>query len=315
MRVLAGDIGGTNARLALFEEDRILFQRQYPSSKIKGIEQAFELFQAEIGAPLPEAAAIAVAGVVEDQCVSATNIPWTLCAESIRKNTGFEKVILLNDFEAAAWGTLTLKTGELIPLGGGSRDPSGPRAVLGAGTGLGQALVVPCESGSYRVLPTEGGHTDFAPRGEEQIQLLEFLLQEREHVSVEQVLSGPGLVNIYRFLEDSPDLPDEPDVPAWITREAMSDPGSTAARALRIFVEIYGAEAGNLALKSLATGGVYIAGGIAPRILDALAGWGFREAFEAKGRMKKVMKKIPTWVVTDTNLGLRGAAHLLRISR
>ncbi len=311
MQVLAGDIGGTNTRLALVDEGRILFQRQYPSSEMKGIDEAIERFRADLQAPLPEAAAIAVAGVVEGQCVKATNIPWTLCAESIKQGAKLKNVILLNDFEAAAWGVLTLDSGDLVTLGGASPDPSGPKAVLGAGTGLGQALIVPCGPNDFKVLPTEGGHTDFAPRNEEQMELLRFMMARTEHVSVEQVLSGPGLVNIYNFLEPLPELPQGEDIPGWITKTAMTEPDSTAARALKIFVEIYGAEAGNMALKTLATGGVYIAGGIAPKILDALKKWGFRQAFEAKGRMKRILKKIPSWVVINPDLGLAGAAYRL----
>ncbi len=311
MRCLSGDVGGTNSRLAVLENGRIVFSRQYPSRHMSGLEEALLRFQEDLGSPLPEEASFAIAGVVEDQQVQATNIPWSVSARNLKKQLGFKRVVLLNDFEAAAWGILALDPDDLVRLGGGAPDPRGPKAILGAGTGLGQALIIPCGNGKYKVVPTEGGHVDFAPNTEEQIGLLRFLKGRMEHVSVEQILSGPGLINIYRYLSSRTGTTQVNLSPEEISRRALEDPAGTEAQALRIFVQVYGAEAGNLALKCLARGGVYVAGGIAPQILPALREWGFRRFFEAKGRMKKVLQDIPTWVVTNTDLGLIGAAYRL----
>ncbi len=314
IKVLAGDIGGTRARIAIIEDGRVLFKKHYASRDYPGPVEVLEEFQKDYGRLLPKEASIAVAGVVENhQFVKATNITWTVSTHELKQAFGFNKVHLLNDFEAVAWGILTLEDAELVKLGKGKPDPYGPKTVLGAGTGLGQAFVIRC-NGGFKVIPTEGGHTDFAPRTSEQIRLLSFLMEKMEHVSVEQVLSGPGLVNIYRFVlmdENNQDDPlkgvPETELPASITALSRKDEHSPCARALRIFVQIYGQEAGNMALKSLAVGGVYVAGGIAPKIIDELRRFGFRQAFEAKGRMKKVLSQIPTYIITDPDLGLKGA--------
>jgi glucokinase len=320
VKVLAGDIGGTNARLAIIEGDKILFEKHYPSKDFNKFEDVFAVFVKDAPEPVPSRACMAVAGVVGGNRVEATNIPWTIDGHDLKERFGLETVYLINDFEAAAWGITVLHKDHLVQIGGGKPISNGPKAILGAGTGLGQAILAPCNKG-YRVLPSEGGHVDFAPRNEEEMRLLRYLMKEFPHVSVERVLSGPGLVHIYKFLLEERDSEEsiltkqsvhEKDQAVFITRHAVQGTDELCRQAVRMFCSIYGAEAGNLALKCLAAGGVYVAGGIAPKILQILSEGGFRQAFESKGRMEKVLKHIPTYVVISPQIGLLGAALMAR---
>ena len=320
MKVIAGDIGGTNARFAIIEGDKILFEKHYPSKDFNKFEDVFAIFVEDAPEQVPKCACLAVAGVVEGSRVEATNIPWTIDGNELKKRFGLKTLHLINDFEAAAWGITVLHKDHLVQIGGGKPISDGPKAILGAGTGLGQAILAPCNKG-YRVLPSEGGHVDFAPRNEEEMRLLRYLMKEFPHVSVERILSGPGLVNIYKFLLEERDSEEsvfskqsvkEKDQAALITQHALQGTDDLCRQAVRMFCSIYGAEAGNLALKCLATGGVYVAGGIALKILPILSEGGFRKAFEAKGRMEKVLKHIPTYVVISPHLGLLGAALIAR---
>ncbi|MDL1959260.1 MAG: glucokinase [Deltaproteobacteria bacterium] len=320
MKVLAGDIGGTNARFAIIEGNTIIFEKHYPSRDFDKFEDVFAVFVEDVPEQVPLCACLAVAGVVEGNRVEATNIPWTIDGNDLKKRFGLETLRLINDFEAAARGITVLHRDHLIQIGGGKPISDGPKAMLGAGTGLGQAILAPCNKG-YKVLPTEGGHVDFAPRNEEEIRLLRYLMKEFPHVSVERILSGPGLVNIYKFLLEERDSKEsvfskqsikEKDKAAHITRHAVQGTDDLCQQTVSMFCSIYGAEAGNLALKCLATGGVYVAGGIAPKILPILSEGGFRQAFESKGRMEKVLKHIPTYIVISPQLGLLGAALMAR---
>ncbi len=320
MKVIAGDIGGTNARFAIIEGDKILFEKHYPSKDFNKFEDVFAVFVKDTPGQIPHCACLAVAGVVEENRVEATNIPWTIDGHDLKERFGLGTLYLINDFEAAAWGITVLHKDHLAQIGGGKPISNGPKAILGAGTGLGQAILAPCGEG-YRVLPTEGGHVDFAPRNEEEMRLLRYLMKIFSHVSVERILSGPGLVNIYKFLLKERGYEEsvfskqsikEKDHAAFITQHALQGTDDLCRQAVRMFCSIYGAEAGNLALKCLATGGVYIAGGIAQKILPILSEGCFRQAFEAKGRMEKVLKHIPTYVVTSPQLGLLGAALIAR---
>jgi glucokinase len=317
MNVIAGDIGGTNSRLAIIGRGKILFERHYASRDFGSFQDVLKVFLKDAPEPVPLRACIAAAGIVKDNCIEATNIPWVINGNELKKNFELETVRLINDFEAAAWGITALDKDQLIQIGEGRPVPDGPKAILGAGTGLGQAILAPCTAEGYRVLPTEGGHSDFAPRNEKQILLLKYLLKKFSHVSVERVLSGPGLVRIYDFLlkEQNSEkgifiekTEEETDKPAQITHQAIKERNDLCLQTVRLFCSIYGAEAGNLALKCLATGGVYVAGGIALNILPILNEGGFRQAFEEKGRMKKVLKHIPTYIVKSTQLGILGAA-------
>jgi len=320
VKVIAGDIGGTNARFAIIEGDKILFEKHYPSRDFNKFENVFAAFVKDMPGQIPQYACLAVAGVVEGSRVEATNIPWIIDGHDLKKRFGLEALYLINDFEAAAWGITVLHKDQLVKIGGGKPMPNGPKAILGAGTGLGQAILAPRNKG-YRVLPSEGGHVDFAPRNEEEMRLLRYLMKKFLHVSVERILSGPGLVNIYKFLLEEQNSKEsvfsrqsvkEKDQAALITRHALQGTDELCRQVVRMFCSIYGAEAGNLALKCLTTGGVYIAGGIALKILPILSEGGFRQAFEAKGRMEKVLKHIPTYVVTSPQLGLLGAALIAR---
>jgi glucokinase len=320
VKVIAGDIGGTNARFAIIERDKIFFEKHYPSRDFDKFEDVFAVFVKDAPEPVPSCACMAVAGVVEGNRVEATNIPWTIDGNDLKKRFGLETLRLINDFEAVAWGITVLHRDQLVQIGGGKPISDGPKAVLGAGTGLGQAILVPCNKG-YRVLPTEGGHVDFAPRNEKEIELLRYLMKEFPHVSVERILSGPGLVHIYEFLLEDQNYKKsvftkqsapEKDKAAHITQQAVQGTDELCRQAVSMFCSIYGAEAGNLALKCLATGGVYVAGGIAPKILPILSEGGFRQAFESKGRLEKVLKHIPTYVVISPQLGLLGAAITAR---
>jgi glucokinase len=320
MKVLAGDIGGTNARLAIIDENTIIFEKHYPSRDFDKFEDIFAIFVEDVPGQIPHCACLAVAGVVERNRVGAMNIPWTIDGYDLKEQFGLETLRLINDFEAAAWGITVLNRDQLVQIGGGKPISNGPKAVLGAGTGLGQAILVPCSEG-YRVLPTEGGHVDFAPRNEKEIGLLRYLMKKFPHVSIERVLSGPGLVHIYEFLLKERGSREgiffkqsvhEKDQAAFITRHAVQGTDELCRQAVSMFCSIYGAEAGNLALKCLATGGVYVAGGIAPKILPILSEGGFRQAFESKGRLEKVLKHIPTYVVISPQLGLLGAAITAR---
>ncbi|MBW1938878.1 MAG: glucokinase [Deltaproteobacteria bacterium] len=320
MKVIAGDIGGTNARLAIIEEDKVLFEKHYPSNDFNKFEDVFAVFVDDVPEQIPLCACLAVAGVVEGNRVKATNIPWTIDGHDLKKRFGLETIHLINDFEAAAWGITVLHKDNMVQIGGGKPILNGPKAILGAGTGLGQAILAPCNKG-YKVLPTEGGHVEFAPRNEEEIRLLRYLMKVYPHVSIERILSGPGLINIYKFLREEQNSEEnvfsrqsvkKKDQAAHITRHAMQKTDDLCRQAVRMFCSIYGAEAGNFALKCLPTGGVYIAGGIALKILPILSEGDFRKAFEAKGRMEKVLKHIPTYVVISPQLGLLGAALIAR---
>nr|WP_246325479.1 glucokinase [Dissulfurirhabdus thermomarina] len=308
---MAGDIGGTNARLAVVSEGRILFERWYPARDFPDFETVMGRFASEWGRPLPDLGCLAVAGAVQDNRVRATNLPWTIDGDELASRFGLSALRLANDFEAAAAGVLALAPEDLVQLGGGPPEPDRPKAVLGPGTGLGQAILVPCR-GRYEVVPTEGGHADFAPPDAEAAGLLAALADRYGHVSVERVLSGPGLVETYRYFFRAAEEAGVPPLrdPAEISRAGMEGSDPTARRALDLFRRVLAAEAGNLALRCLAGGGVYLAGGIAPKILPVLREPAFRRAFEAKGRMAGLLARIPVFVVVHPAVGLVGAARL-----
>jgi glucokinase len=318
--VLAGDIGGTKARLALFAVEggrlRVEAASTEASREAPGLEALVARFAAGSGRT-PVAACLGVAGPVRDNRVRATNLPWTVDAVALEDALGFRPVWLLNDLEAAAHGIAALGPGDVATLVAGDPEPDGNQAVIAAGTGLGEAGLV--WDGRGRVpLASEGGHAGFAPVDDLQVELLRYLRAELGRVSVERVLSGPGLHNCYRFLRDTgrgqepawlaAELDGE-DPPAAISRAALEARAPLAGLALDLFVAIYGAEAGDLALSMVATGGVYVAGGIAPRILPRLRGPAFLDAFRAKGRLRPLMERIPVHVVLRDDLALVGAAR------
>lgn len=322
MRVLAADVGGTKTVLALYErvEDgwATVAREVLASAEHAGLEGPAARFLAAHGAR-PIAAAIGVAGPVKDGRSHTTNLPWIVDARALAVSLGVGEVAVINDFEATARGLLELRADEVVVLQDGVVDPAGPVAVLGAGTGLGEAILVRTPAG-LRVLPTEGGHADFAPRDALEDGLLAFLRRATpEHVSYERVLSGPGLASLHAYLVESGIAASRPETMA---RLATEDPGAVigelgtrgldeaCARAVAVFASIYGAEAGNLALKCLPTGGLFVSGGIAPKLIDVLRSGGFVESFRAKGRMRPVLETIRVSVVIEPHVGMLGARAL-----
>ena len=329
MQVLAGDIGGTKTLLAICEVSpagdlpgvlsvEVLASSRYDSHGYSGLGDICRAFAAELARPLPHVAGFGVAGPVADGRSHTTNLPWVLDERDLAQAVGVDSVRLANDFHTLALGIAAVKPNHLVALNEGRSGAAGPWAVLGAGTGLGQAITTLGASGQREVLASEGGHTSFAPRNELEMDVLRFLLQRYDHVSWERLLSGEGLVNLVEALaqitrrKPASELAetiahDRRNAPPAITRRAAEgDP--LCLDAVHLFCELYGAEAGNLALKALATGGVFVAGGIAPKILDFMTDGRFREAFCAKGRMRALLETIPVRIVLDSKVGVLGAA-------
>ncbi len=314
-RIIAADIGGTNARFALFDHDRLTFRWSCSSREYREFYTAFDAFLKEAGleSAKDHTVCLAVAGIIQDNTrASGTNIPWVIECGRIRER-GCRECVIINDFEAAAWGITVISADRFIQIGGEAPVANGTRAILGAGTGLGEAIIPTGPDGRPFVIPSEGGHCGFAPETREEAELLSWLMQRFSHVSVERLLSGQGLVNIYKFLKGEPseEIPDGTShdrIAPEITGRALAGTDPLSTRAVELFCQIYGSEAGNLALKCLPAGGVFVAGGIAPAILPFLQEGGFRRAFEHKGCMKELMQKIPLFVVKEPDLGLIGAA-------
>ena len=321
--ILAGDIGGTKTRLALFDAERLQeprYMKTYPSGEYESLRAIVNRFIREAKEEAPEAvpgrAGFGVAGPVDGKTVKLTNLPWEIDSDLIADLLGIGKVVFVNDFYANSLAVPLLRPGDVRQIGTGKPIEQKPIAVLGAGTGLGEGFLVWSGEG-YLVLPSEGGHTDFAPRTPQEIRLLEFLTARFNRVSYERVLSGPGLINIYQFFRERENMVESTavreamvldDAAAVISRRGLSRSDPICERALDLFCSLYGAEAGNLALKCLTTGGVFLAGGIAAKIADRLAEGGFRHGFEHKGRFSAFLETVPTFVITHPHLGLMGAA-------
>jgi glucokinase len=318
--ILAGDIGGTHARLALFDGDprEPLALRIYPSRKHAGLEEIVAAFLAEHPAEV-DCACFDVAGPVRNGRVRTTNLPWIVDARQVADTIGLPSVELVNDLEATAHGIAELTTADLETLNRGDASIGGNLAVIAAGTGLGEAGLI-WNGECYDAVATEGSHSDFGPRSTLQIELYTFLARD-SHVSYEDVCSGIGLVTLYRFLRARSGTPE----PAWLARAirggdaaaAISSAGLTgadpvSAQALDLMVSIYGAEAGNLGLRLLATGGIYIGGGIAPHILPKLRQRSFLESLTAKGRFRTMLEQIPVHVILNERASLLGAARIAR---
>ena len=318
--ILAGDIGGTHARLALFRDSdhRSLTRHEvFSSDEFSDFESILERFlHAESDAP--RGASFGVAGPVREGRSLPVNLEWAIDSSRVATLLGLPVVGLINDLEAAAWGLDALDSGDLRTLNAGVPDPSGTRAIIAAGTGLGQAGLA--RDGDTLVpIATEGGNSGFAPATREQVHLLAFLRGDTDaHVSTEEVCSGYGLVNVYRWClheagcsEPSwlQDPSGETDVPALVSGRAEDGSDAEAARALAIFSEIYGSEAGNLALRFMATGGVYVAGGMAIKLADSLVAGGFLDAFFSKGRLSDLLRSMPVHIVLNGSVALIGAAR------
>ena len=318
MRVLAGDVGGTTTRLAVVEIDvdhiQVLAEHFFASREASGLAPLIRAFRLEAGVPV-ERAALGIAGPVIDGECRTPNLPWVVSAAALEHEFG-HPVIVLNDFAALGYGLSRLGPEDVAVLQAGDGDPRGVVALIGAGTGLGQGYVI--RSGArVEVWASEGGHANFAPRDDTDWALERFLAARYGHVSCERVLSGPGLVDIYRFAtthlgSENPAVAEEirraPEPAAVVSMHALAGSDPLCVRALEIFTAAYGAQAGNLALTLLATGGVYVAGGIAPRILAKLADGPFLQAFRDKGRLSTLAARFPVSVITSPRAGLVGAA-------
>ena len=317
--ILAGDIGGTNTRLALLEmEDerpRVIVEQTFPSREHKSLDEIVRLFLGGRCATITRAC-FGVAGPIRNRQSRPPNLPWVVDANQLATRFGFDSVTLVNDLEANALGLVALEARDFTVLNEGAPDAEGNAAIISAGTGLGEAGLH-FEGKMHRPFASEGGHADFAPRSELEIELLRYLLPRFHHVSYERVLSGPGLLNIYTFLRDTgrgeepvwlADEMKEADPSAVITRAALEEKSDLCVQALDLFVSVYGAEAGNLALRVKATGGVFLGGGIAPKIIEQLKSPAFMEAFTAKGRMRPLLEAVPVRVVLNDMTALLGAA-------
>ncbi len=303
MRLIAGDIGGTKTLLRCIEEDNVVFEQRFESASYRTFDALLTEFLARCVKPVT-AACFAVAGPVLENRAEVTNLKWVINAVDLGKAFGISQIALINDFYAIALAVPLLEASDRLSLHSGNRRSREPIAILGAGTGLGEAVVV-WSGDQWNVVPSEGGHADFAPQDELQTRLLLWLLDRYGHVSWERVCSGMGLVNIFTFL-GGPDAD-----PAHIA--ALAEAGDPlAVKTFEIFVDIYGAEAGNMALRVLARGGVYLAGGVAAKNTQFFTDGRFVEAFLRKGRFKEMLREMPIDLITDERVGLRGAAEMAR---
>jgi glucokinase len=318
--ILAGDIGGNHTRLAFFDVSngqlRPAALSVFSSREYRGLDEIATAF-VEDSKLRPDAACFGVAGPVRDGRVETPNLPWIVESKRLAEELNLREIALVNDLEANAWGIATLSANDVVSLNPLTPDAVGNQAVIAAGTGLGEAGMY-WDGERHHIFASEGGHADFAPRTELETELLRYLAARYGHVSYERVVSGPGLVNIFYFLRDT----HRGTEPEWLTEENLqSDPAAAIAhaavegrcplceQALDIFISLYAAEAGNLALKLMATGGVYLGGGIAPKMLPKIAGPLFMDSFVSKGRMRPLLESIPVKVIINDKTALMGAAR------
>jgi glucokinase len=317
--ILAGDVGGTKVQLALYDftNGKLQYTRdeRYPAKDYSGLEEIVKEF---LGANKVTAACFGVPGPVRDGRLRLTNLPWTLDSRELSVGLGIDHVFLINDLEANGYGIAELSADQIFTLGEGDPSQIGNRALVAAGTGLGEGILM--WNGRIHVpFPSEGGHADYAPRNEDEIDLLRFLKQKYNgRISFERVVSGMGMSNIYEFLREVRGV----EEPAWlaeriataadpntvITELALAAKSEICEKTLDMFVSAYGAEAGNLALKVLSVGGLYIGGGIAPRILEKLKDGTFLKAFTDKGRLSQLLVNMPVRIILESRAAMMGAA-------
>jgi glucokinase len=326
VKILAGDIGGTHTRLAFLEgtADRLqtVQMEVFPSPQFSGLAEIARKFLGEQPQAV-DAACFGLPGAVVNGRVETTNLPWVVDARQMASDLSMSSVTLINDLFANAHGIALLEESDFVVLNPGVPSSTGNRALISAGTGLGEAGLYADGRGGHHPFPSEGGHADFAPRTDLEIDLLRYLLGRFEHVSYERVLSGPGLHNIYQFLRET----GRGEEPAWLAEQiAQGDPSAAISKsalegtsaicvqALDVFVSVYGAETGNLALKMLATGGMYVGGGIAPKIIRKLSSTTFMKAFTSKGRSSGLLKDIPVRVITNDKTALLGAGRVATLA-
>ena len=323
--ILAGDIGGTKTSLALFEREgdrlKILSQHRFESRKYETLGDIIHDFRQMYVDILITSASFAIAGPIIEQRCRTTNLPWEISAHELKDLLNITQVFLLNDLEATAYGMLCLDKDEFINLNPNAVYAKGNCAVIAAGTGLGESMLY-YDGTSYHPIASEGGHCDFAPLNEQQDALLLWLRQHYpKHVSLERILSGPGISALYDFLHESgfapesdrmKNLSEKEDKNGHISKNALEFHDPLCIETLRLFCEIYGAETGNLALKTMSLGGVYIGGGIAPKILPFLQSDAFINAFVAKGRFEPMLRNISVKVSLNPETALLGAAHFAK---
>jgi glucokinase len=347
-QLIAGDIGGTKTSLRLVESyplgivgrplpQIVLYEAEYPSQAYGDLTPLVQRFLADAAgqlgrSPSPRFACFAIAGPVVGDRSSLPNLGWELSGQRLAEELHLDDVSLINDFAAVGLGVTALAPEDRYSLQKGEPSIGAPMAVIGAGTGLGQGFLVPKYSGGYQVYATEGGHTDFAPRSALEVKLRDYLMAQRNltRVSVERVVSGQGIAAIYQFLRDRPgetSPPEHPQIAELVRRweqqtdyDADLDPGAAISKganqlgdplccqAMEMFMDAYGAEAGNLALKILPYGGLYIAGGVVTKNLDLLLNSSFLRSFLDKGRVSPVLTRIPIHIVMNPQVGLIGAA-------
>jgi len=323
--ILAGDIGGTKTNLALFEvkEKKLIIyaQSQFVSRNYASLSDIIHLFKEQYQLPVIDSACFGIAGPVIDQKCKTTNLPWNITNSELQNILHTSKVHLLNDLEATAYGMLYLDEDEFVNLNPSTTRTKGNRAVIAAGTGLGEAILY-FDGTAYHPIGSEGGHTDFAPVTAQQDALLNWLREHYpSHVSYERILSGPGIYTLYKFLSESGFAPQplsmlnitpSEDRSAMVSECALKENDPLCVETLKLFSEIYGAEAGNLALKSMSLGGVYIGGGIAPKILPFLKNQHFMNAFVAKGRFEELLRSMQVKISLNQETALFGAAHFAK---
>ena len=318
--ILAGDVGGTKSNLALFSEKNgeltLVYKHRFASKDFADFDLIVKEFSRLVGPYLGAhrviAAGFGVAGPVINNQVRATNLPWHMDVETLRRELHVDHVVLMNDL--GAWGHSIdyLRPSDLCILNVGKPEAGGTRALLAAGTGLGQSVLA-WDGHGYRIVPSEGGHSDFAPHTEQQIELLRFMRRRYAQVSWELILSGRGFRTIHEFLSstvkhasfEDPDADPAPE----ITGHALDNSCPICVETVNLWVSMYGAEAGNLALKVLALGGVYVAGGIAVKILEKMKDGTFLQAFTDKWHFEELLSNIPVSVVVNESAPLLGAAH------
>ena len=320
--ILAGDIGGTKTNLGLYKWENktlcVIAQHQFASQEYASFMDVVEAFEALTHIDKLDALCLGIAGpIIEGNC-QTTNLPWEIKSQALQHHFNNVPVRLLNDLEATAYGMLYLDEKEFVSLNPQAKQVKGNHAVIAAGTGLGEAILY-FDGAAYQPIGSEGGHTDFAPLTPQQDALLAwFRKQFPEHVSYERILSGPGVTSLYEFLKES-DFAPEPsalktaqkgsDKSALISECALNLKDPLCVETLRLFTEIYAAEAGNLALKSMALGGVFIGGGIAPKILPFMKSEQFMSSFIKKGRFETLLKNMPVKIACNSETALLGAAH------
>lgn len=327
MLVLSGDVGGTKTRLQLtqfksLQDFKVIGRENYFNHDFTSFTDIVLLFlkQNQLEPANIESTCFAVAGPIIHGTVKFTNLPWFIDEQQLKQDLGFSKIKLINDFEAIGYGIDTLKNEDMHVLQKGDFIANKTRAIIGAGTGLGVGICV--HNGShFHVIPTEGGHVDFAPTDDIQISLLQHLRKKLHRVSVERLVSGQGIVNVYNFVRETPLFNEKEnptlklalfkggDAPALISEYATQHHDPMAMRALDLFIRVYGAAAGNLALTTLPYSGLYIVGGIAPKLLPELTDGRFLRAYSDKGRMSNLLSTLPIYIVLDTQIGLQGAAN------